>query len=218
MKDSGVVWLGEIPKHWEVKRLKYVLVINKKTLSESTPNYMLINYIDISSVDSKGNIIKSESLKFQNAPSRARRVISSGDTIISTVRTYLKAVAFIEKSNDSLICSTGFAVLSPKISIYSKYLYYMVRSTQFVDEVVARSVGISYPAINCSELSMLSCVVPSLKEQQEIAEYLDKQTIKIDNLTNKIEQQISNLKEYRQALISNAVTGKIDVREVYQDE
>jgi type I restriction enzyme S subunit len=213
MKDSGIEWIGEIPEHWILSKIKYVSLINNKTLSESTDDDYEIDYIDISSVTSIGEIDGVQSLNFKDAPSRARRILSKGDTIVSTVRTYLKAIAFIENTQSNLICSTGFAVLTPLSKVVPKYLFYLMRSEKYVNEIVRRSVGVSYPAVNASDIGDLECALPDRDEQMYIVEYLDNCTTQINQLVNNIQAQIQKLKEYRQSLISEAVTGKIDVRE-----
>ncbi|AEE92346.1 Restriction modification system DNA specificity domain protein [Tepidanaerobacter acetatoxydans Re1] len=213
MKDSGIEWIGEIPEGWRVSKIKYEALINKKTLSENTDDDFEIDYIDIGSVTSVGEINGIQSLSFKDAPSRARRVVSEGNTIVSTVRTYLKAIAFIENVHSNLVCSTGFAVLTPLSNIVPKYLFYLMRSEKYVNEIVRRSVGVSYPAVNASDIGVLECVLPSVREQINIVEYLDKCSKRINQLTNEIELQIQKLREYRQSLIFEAVTGKIDVRD-----
>ncbi|MEG6572117.1 restriction endonuclease subunit S [[Clostridium] cellulosi] len=213
MKDSGIEWIGEIPEHWRLSKIKYESLINNKTLSESTDDDYEIDYIDISSVTSIGEIDGVQSLNFKDAPSRARRILYKGDTIVSTVRTYLKAIAFIENAQSNLICSTGFAVLTPLSKVVPKYLFYLMRSEKYVNEIVRRSVGVSYPAVNASDIGALECALPDRDEQMYIVEYLDNCTTQINQLVNDIQAQIQKLKEYRQSLISEAVTGKIDVRD-----
>ena len=213
MKDSGIEWIGEIPEHWRLSKIKYESLINNKTLSESTDDDYEIDYIDISSVTSIGEIDGVQSLNFKDAPSRARRILYKGDTIVSTVRTYLKAIAFIENAQSNLICSTGFAVLTPLSKVVPKYLFYLMRSEKYVNEIVRRSVGVSYPAVNASDIGALECALPDRDEQMYIVEYLDNCTTQINQLVNDIQAQIQKLKEYRQSLISEIVTGKIDVRE-----
>lgn len=212
MKDSGIAWIGEIPGHWRLSKIKYESLINNRTLSESTDDDYEIDYIDISSVTSIGKIDGIQSLSFKGAPSRARRILSKGDTIVSTVRTYLKAIAFIENAQSNLICSTGFAVLTPLSKVVPKYLFYLMRSEKYINEIVCRSVGVSYPAVNASDIGALECALPDRDEQMYIVEYLDNCITQINELVNDIEAQINKLKEYRQSLISEAVTGKIDVR------
>jgi type I restriction enzyme S subunit len=213
MKDSGVEWIGEVPVHWNLSKIKYQAYINSITLEENTDKELEIKYIDISSVNSNGEVINIENYYFENAPSRARRIIKKGDTIVSTVRTYLKAIAWFENVEDNMICSTGFAVLSPKNGICPKYLFYLMRSTNYIDEIVKRSTGVSYPAITATEIGTIECLLPYKEEQIDIVRYIDDKIEEINVLIELINQQIQKLKEYRQSLISEAVTGKIDLRD-----
>jgi len=209
-KDSGIQWIGEIPEGWEVHKLKYKTIINKKKLEDDVnPNYV-INYLDISNVDSDGNILDIEEQIFEDAPSRARRIPGSGDTILSTVRTYLKAIAYLENIPDNLIVSTGFAVLEPIKPINSKYFFYSTSSEVFIQNVIAYSKGVAYPAINPPELGQILIIIPSLPEQTTIANFLDKQTAKIDVRSAKDKKLIELLKEKRTALINHAVTEGLD--------
>lgn len=179
--DRVVPWVGQCPPEWPLEPLKYAAKLNSRTLGENTASDFEINYIDISSVDSDGRQNTPETMTFGDAPSRARRIVSSGDTIISTVRTYLKAISYIENANDSLICSTGFAVVTPGPTLHPRFLFYWVCSEWFVNEIVARSVGVSYPAINAVEVGNLPCPAVPIQEQQAIAISL---TIRLPRLTN----------------------------------
>ncbi len=209
-KDSGVEWLGEIPVHWEVKRLKYATGINQEVLPESTdPDYML-KYVDISNVDSYGAILDAQEMSFENAPSRARRIVRHGDTIISTVRTYLRAIGLIAHPPENLIVSTGFAVLRPISEMNAKFLWRLVQSDEFVNTVVTYSEGVGYPAINPGRLGNLFTWLPPLPEQCAIATFLDRETTKINTLIAKKERLVELLQEKRAALISQAVTKGLD--------
>ncbi|MFY9268238.1 MAG: restriction endonuclease subunit S [Candidatus Manganitrophaceae bacterium] len=211
LKPSGIEWLDNIPEHWEVKRLKYAATINDEALPETTEPSFEFMYVDISSVDPIDGIVAQEQLEFENAPSRARRIVSEGDTIVSTVRTYLRAISPIRSLHGNVIVSTGFAVVRPR-SIEANFLSYALRETRFVETVVARSVGVSYPAVNVSDLSAIPIPIPPTAEQRAISDYLDHETTKIDRMIEKVETAIEKLQEYRAALITAAVTGKIDVR------
>ncbi|MGB9880403.1 MAG: restriction endonuclease subunit S, partial [Anaerolineae bacterium] len=139
-------------------------------------------------------------------------LVRDGDVVVSTVRTYLRAIAAIKDPEPNLVVSTGFAVLRPGTGLASGYLAYALRASYFVERVVADSKGASYPAISETELATYWVVVPPLEEQRAIAEYLDRETAKIDALIAKVREGIERLKEYRTALISAAVTGKIDAQ------
>lgn len=205
-KDSNVEWIGAIPSEWKVSKIKYQSLINSASLSEATNENYVIQYIDIGNVDSNGNIINIEQYKFGEAPSRARRMIKDGDTIVSTVRTYLRAIASIKSAPENLVCSTGFAVLSPKNDMSPIYLAYLVRSTKYVDEIVRRSTGVSYPATTSGEIGKLECILPDKYTQKIIGNYLDDQTSEIDSLIDAKEKLIELLEEKRKAIITEVVT------------
>lgn len=212
LKDSGITWLGKIPKHWKTKRLKYIAQVNLHSLPESTPNEYEFKYIDIGNVDLEDGVGSGEKINFANAPSRARRIVKDGDTIISTVRTYLKAIAFVDFDPKDTICSTGFAVISPR-GVATKFLYYILRSGRFIDRIEALSVGVSYPAINASEIMDIpGWYPPTPEEQHEIVNYLDLVLSKIAVKIDRLKKEIEHLHEYRAAIISEVVTGKIDIR------
>ncbi len=204
-KDSGVDWLGRIPVHWEVRRLKYLATVNDEALPESTDPNLEMTYVDISSIDPGRGITKTEVFPFEKAPSRARRVVRHGDVIVSTVRTYLRAIASIRDPEPGLIVSTGFAVIRPR-SLNSTFAAYALSAPYFVDTVVANSVGVSYPAINASELVRFPIVYPEHSQQCAIATFLDRETAKIDALVAEKGRLIELLEEKRTALITRAVT------------
>jgi type I restriction enzyme S subunit len=153
-KDSGIEWLGEIPAHWEVRRMKNLSSINPESLPENTAPTLDMVYVDIGSVDSVGHILQREELTFSSAPSRARRLVRDGDVIVSTVRTYLRAIAAIKHPEPGLVVSTGFAVVRPSESLLCDYAAYELRAPYFVERVVANSKGVSFPAITESEMAI----------------------------------------------------------------
>ena len=213
LKPSSIEWLGDVPVHWEVRRLKHWVGINETVLPETTNPDFEFRYLEIGAVGTGVLIDKPSTIRFADAPSRARRIVRSGDTIISTVRTYLKAVWFAEDVNDDLICSTGFAVLTPRQETAPKFVSYLAQSNAFTDRVTAESVGIAYPAIAESRLSSFHVCVPPLPEQVAIVKYLDKATADVDAAIARARRHVELLREYRTRLIADVVTGKLDVRE-----
>jgi type I restriction enzyme S subunit len=208
MKDSGVRWIGEIPSHYQIGKLKHLCKENQRSLSNSTdPNYEL-NYIEISDVNSEGVIGNTTPYIFSESPSRCRRIVQKGDVIVSTVRTYLKSIGLIENEVEDLICSTGFSVLTPNSGINSKYLFYLLRTEWFISMVISKSEGVSYPSIQSEKLVNIDVVFCELMEQLQIVSYLDEHTQLIDKTISVEERRIELLKEYRQSLISEVVTGK----------
>lgn len=156
-------------------RIKDIGNINARVLRENTPQDYTFQYIDISSVSSDGQISLSEPMRYDESPSRARRIVKKDDVIVSTVRTYLRAIAGIDWDAKDTIASTGFAVISPDKKNDPAYVKYLMSSDAVVDEICKESTGVSYPAISSSRLSAIQIPVVSLKEQKTISAYLDKQ-------------------------------------------
>jgi restriction endonuclease S subunit len=208
---------GALPT-WETRRLKFLATCNDDTLPEETDPDYEIDYVDISSVNLIEGITKIEKLSFENAPSRARRRVKDGDTIISTVRTYLKAIASIQSPPENMIVSTGFAVVRPREIIDHRFLGYAMQSVEFIDAVVANSTGVSYPAINPTLLICIPVAYPTDKrEQRKIAAFLDWKTGQIDGLIAKKQALLETLKEKRLALITQAVTKGLNPKAPLKD-
>ena len=209
-KYSGLPWLGDVPEHWDVRRLKHAVQINPETLSEDTDLEYLFNYMDINSVGTGYMSTPPVRQVFGNAPSRARRVMRTGDTAISTVRTYLKAAYHLQRDWPDLIASTGFAILRPPVGIVPALLGHFVRSDAFVRQVVANSVGIAYPAISETKLGTLCLPLPPLSEQRTIVHYLDYVDRRIRRYISAKQKLVDLLEEEKQAIINQAVTRGLD--------
>ena len=202
MKDSGIDWIGQVPEGWGVKPLKYLASYDDETLTQSDQK---INYVDIGAVEFTKGINGYQELLMSDAPSRARKIAKKGDTIISTVRTYLKAIAYL---NDDYIVSTGFCVVRPK-KVNSKYLNYTIMSDSFTGPVSKYAWGVSYPAISSSQLVNIPIPFPeSIEKQLSIVDYLDYKMLQINQLIDIKQEQIENINKQRQTLIYDYVTGK----------
>lgn len=213
MKDSGIEWLGEVPGHWIISKPKFYCLVNPESLSENTDADYSFEYVDISSVQRGKGIVSKVKMIFKDAPSRARRIVRKGDIIISSVRTYLKAVASIEEDfTTPIIVSTGFVVLRPNSEMLdSNFASYMLEADYFVEQVASHSYGVSYPAISAEELVNQKIILPPVEEQKRIVTYLNEKLSKVEKLIDLLTTQIQKLDTYRSSLITAAVTGQIDV-------
>jgi len=210
-RETGLSWVPICPSHWKKSRLKDWVSINRATLPEHTDEAFCFLYLDISSVDSGYLVSKPQRLSFGEAPSRARRIVSPGDTLISTVRTYLKAVLHVEWLEDGpIIASTGFAVLTPKDVTVPAYVGYVVQSEPFVNSVVASSIGVAYPAIAESVLGSLSVLIPPYDEQEAIVRFIRHLDHRVNRLIKTKRQLIALLNEQKQAIIHRAITQGLD--------
>ena len=193
------------------RKLKYLASINDDVLGEGASADFEMQYIDIGNVDSSGRISELASYRFEDAPSRARRLVREGDVIISTVRTYLQAITQIHEPPDSLVVSTGFAVVRPHRDRFdARYCRFALREPAFLAEVEKRSVGVNYPAINTTDLASIPIPVHPLPKQRAIADYLERETARLDTLVTEKERLLKLLAEKRQALITRAVTHGLD--------
>lgn len=187
-------------------RLKDVASVNLRSLDDATREDYTFKYIDISSVSFEDGIALGEDIIFGQAPSRARRIVKKGDVLISTVRTYLRAIADIHWDAENVIASTGFAVYTPNQKINPRFLAYSAKSTDVINQICANSKGVSYPAIQAPILSSVTIPFFAIKEQEAIAAYLDKECEKIGREIELLERKADAYSRLRRSLINRAVT------------
>lgn len=213
LKPSGIDWLAAVPAHWVVKPLKHWVRINQRTLTDHTDEDYAFRYIDIGTVKTGRLVGEPKMFKFKDAPSRARRVLRKGDIIISTVRTYLRAVWSVTDSIADLIASTGFAVLTPGKGVDPAYLGYIVQSDSFINRVAAHSIGIAYPAIAETVLGRFHIALPpTVDEQTSFVRWIEETSKPLNEGIAQAEEEIRLMLEYRDRLVADVVTGQIDVR------
>ncbi|MDP9875246.1 restriction endonuclease subunit S [Agrobacterium tumefaciens] len=193
------------------QRLKFAATINDEALTEDVDPDFEIQYIDIGNVNSSGAVNQVVTYRFEAAPSRARRIVRDGDVIISTVRTYLQGIAPITAPPENLIVSTGFAVIRPRPQMMDpKFCRYALREPNFLAEVEKRSTGISYPAINASEIGDIAIPLPPLSAQKLIADYVETETADIDALIAAKQKLLDLMAEKRRAIVTEAVMRGLD--------
>ena len=186
-------------------RLKDVAKLNIRSLDDSTSGDYMFKYIDISSVSFEEGIVLGENIAFRNAPSRARRIVQKGDVLISTVRTYLRAIADIDWDAENVIASTGFAVFTPNRNINPRYMAYTVKSSEVINQICRMSKGVSYPAIQAPIISSVDIPFYPLTEQEVIATYLDKECGKIGKEIGLLERKVDCYRSLKRSLINQTV-------------
>ncbi|EAJ4317391.1 hypothetical protein DK613_03240 [Campylobacter upsaliensis] len=201
-KPSGIEYLGLIPHHWEVKKLKHICKINPQT-NETLPNNFV--YIDLESV-AKGQLLKEQTINKEQAPSRAQRILQKQDILFQLVRPYQRNNYIFNKNGD-YVASTGYAQIRTKECV--NFVYYALLENSFVERVILKSTGSNYPAITSNDFADLKIPLPPLQEQEEIAEFLDSKVAQIDSVIEKTKKQIKLIKEYKNTLINEAVCGRV---------
>lgn len=177
---------------------------NDDVLSGKTDPNRIIKYIDISNVTAEKGITGYSALRFGDAPSRARRLVQKGDIIVSTVRTYLQALALIDKKHEDCVFSTGFAVLRPKRAEDSLKIFLALKSSKIINKIICASTGVAYPAITPTNLLRIKIALP--ENPLSLLEHIRL----VDQIINKKEVIINKLAKYRQTLIIIAITKGLD--------
>jgi type I restriction enzyme S subunit len=192
--------------------------MNDDTLPESTPGDFSFEYVDISNVTAGHIADELETPSFREAPSRARRLANTDDVLVSTVRTYLRAIAPVKDAETVRVYSTGFAVLRPRPGVVDpRYLAYTLTSSLVMDEIVATSVGVSYPAIQGTALHRLRVPYHPIDTQRAIADYLDSEVNDIDAMIGKMDDLAGTLQRRATIISTRSVFGLTGERRHVED-
>lgn len=211
MKDSGIEWIGEIPKDWEVVRTKNISDISIGLVTTMTSNYVddveegvpLIRNGNIrcNYIDSKGMVYLSRKFAEQNS----HRLLRKGH--IATVHTGdIGTSVVIDEEYD---CSMGFATIQSiphTDKVYTQYLCWYYNSEVFKMQCIAFCTGDGRQNLNLYDFVDFKVILPSIREQKLISDYIDKKCIEIDNLIADIQKQIDTLEQYKKSVITEAVT------------
>lgn len=201
-KDSGIEWLGEMPEGWEVRKLKYVAYVEMGQSPESAFYNKDGNGVPFL----QGNADFKEIYPQPQVWTTEGNKYSKKDDILISVRA---PVGEINISDDRYAIGRGLTALRFSGKFCFKYYYYLVAAAKnYFDSI---STGTTYSAISTDDVKNISVTVPLLEKQTQIATFLDHKTAKIGEAIQKILSQNETLKEYRQALISNVVTGKVRI-------
>jgi len=217
MKPSGVEWIGKTPAHWEIKKLKYIAKILPSNVDKHIYpdeiqvrlcNYTDVYYNDYITVDTvlhKGSCKESEFAKF---------VLRKGDVIItkdSETPDDIGVPTFVKDDLDDVVCGYHLTMIRP-LACRGEYIFRFIQSDRTRRYFEVNSNGITRYGLGKASIENLLLPIPPDSEQRQIADFLDSKTRQIDELIAAEQRKIELLKEYRQSLISEAVTGKIDVR------
>ena len=201
MKDSGVDWIGNIPTHWEIKKLMFVTEnFNKKVLSSESG----LPYIGMESIESKTGQLSDENSEAEGLASYFKK----GQILFGKLRPYLAKVYLTDFEG---LCSTEFMVMSVRSDILDVFLKYQLLSNRFIAQINSSTYGSKMPRASAEYVKRQSITLPPIEEQKFIVDHIDSITNKINQTLLSYKSQIDRLKEYKTILINQAVTGKIKV-------
>jgi len=212
-KDSGVQWIGQIPEEWEVIPIKrFATIQTGSTPSTSESKYFDGDFNWFTPGDFKGQLLLTDSnrkLSQCAVGERVCRVFPERSIYIIGIGGTLGKVATCEELASA---NQQITVVSPNDSVNHKFVTYFLSTKREIFETKANAATL--PILSSDSVATFPTPVPPLSEQQAIADYLDEKTAKIDEAIKTIDEQITDLRAYRTALITEAVTGKVRVEKV----
>ncbi|GFO77315.1 type I restriction enzyme, S subunit [Bathymodiolus platifrons methanotrophic gill symbiont] len=203
-KKSGVERIGDTPEHWEIRRLKFCvnLINNEKSIKNSTQKY-----IGLENIESwTGKIIESSNFI---EPDGVSKSFNKGNVLFSKLRPYL-AKAFV--ADFSGICTSELLVFKTKL-FKESFLLMLYLNIKFINLVDSSTYGSKMPRANWNFIGNILVSIPPLEEQQEIVTYIEQESKKIDDLKEKYQKEIDLIKEYKERIIYDVVTGKMNVQD-----
>jgi type I restriction enzyme S subunit len=216
MKDSGVEWLGEIPEHWEVSKIK---IITTKIGSGVTPKGGAEIYESFGVPLLRSQNVYFDGFRLDNVAYITREIHESmsnskvfkGDVLLNITGGSIGRCYFVTNEFEEANVNQHVCILRPNSKILTEFLYYILSSEIGQLQIDLCQTGGNREALNFEQLKNFKLVLPSVDEQTELIIEINKRTLKLNNTISNTIKEIELLKEYKTALISEVVTGKVDV-------
>jgi type I restriction enzyme S subunit len=214
-KDSEIEWLGKIPKHWEIKKLKYA-VIKIGDIDHYMPDSVPSGkpYIMTGDMFEKASMIDFENCKQvseEDYLKLSRKIKpNTGDIIFARYAT-IGTVCYVDIEKDFLVSYACVTIKPKHQKVTGKYLFYFFKSNFFLEEIKSHINSNTQGNVGVDSLYRTRLVVPPYEEQLQIVEYIENELNQIDKLIEKTTKEIELIKEYKTSLINEAVSGKIKV-------
>jgi type I restriction enzyme S subunit len=218
LKPSGIEWLGDVPQNWEVTRLKRIIDDIFLGLTSK------VDYVDNENLGvpliRAGNLFGGKldltDLRYisfeQHKTLTKYRKVKKGDVLV-TKSGSIGVCAILESDGEFSLYESVFAIRPTKEKLSSTYLLLLLNSQFLKEQYLSEMVGMGVSHLNMSDMKNTFIFLPNINEQTEIIDYVEFEKKRIDTIITKTEQEIELMKEYKTALISEVVTGKVDVRD-----
>ena len=208
MRDSGVEWIGEVPAHWEVKRMKHLFRLVVEPAPTNNDMELLSIYTDIGvrprrELEERGNRATTTDGYWK---------VKKGDFIVNKLLAWMGAIGL---SSYEGVTSPAYDILRPQKEVVGEYFHYLFRTSQCSSELKKHSRGIMEMRLRLyfDKFGMVLVPFPPTEEQVAIAAMINLKELEFEEAIERVQKEISLLQEYRTILIANVVTGKLDVRE-----
>lgn len=198
-KPSGVPWLGDVPSHWQVEKVKFQARLRgEKAVGTNGARYVGMEHV-LSKVGKFNPVVEGT----QEEAESTVNVFSKGDVLFGKLRPYLAKCVVADTDG---VCSSEFLVLAPSDEVAPAYLNATMLMQEFIDAVDASTFGAKMPRADWGFIGQQRLPLPPPDEQQAIADHLDAETVRIDTLIHEKDELIGLLREWRQSVIAEAVT------------
>ncbi|GEM_PF-84035 len=216
MKDSGIEWLGEIPEHWEVKRLKHcTMLVNGYAFDSNGYIADGIPIVRIGDIKSKMDLTEAKRVPKSLLHELKSFQVKKDDILLALTGATIGKSSVYDLDEPALL-NQRVAIIRPSTGMQQRFLKYVIGSELFTRHIDYECFGGAQENIGKPEVGSFVLAFPPLQEQATITAFLEDHTGRIDDSVLTAEKHIALLQEYRTALISEVVTGKIDVREQVQ--
>ncbi|HCN4342775.1 TPA: restriction endonuclease subunit S [Escherichia coli] len=205
MKDSGVEWIGQVPEHWKVARVKRLVSLRNERRNDVSTDTI---YIGLEDVEAGSGQYKPTNGSSRQSEDSTVGIFYEGDVLYGKLRPYLRKAIISEMAG---CCSTEFLVLRAE-KTEPRWLQEWLLTPDVTHQIESGCEGAKMPRADWGHIGSIEVVYPDQPEQAQILTTLDRETARIDALISKVEQSITLLKERRSAFITAAVTGQIDLR------
>ncbi|MBX7133947.1 MAG: restriction endonuclease subunit S [Fimbriimonadaceae bacterium] len=216
LKDSGVEWLGEVPAHWNVRRIASISTKITNGYVGPTRDILVTDGVRyLQSLHIKGNRVRFDEPYFVTAEwsnEHRKSILDPGDVLIVQTGD-IGQVAVVTEDFAGCNCHALIIVSPRRTVILGEWLSWVLNSTYGFHSLLAIQTGALHPHLNCGNVRDVNVPIPPLQEQRKIVEFIRTENERFDELIKKVSRSIDLMREHRSALISAAVTGKIDVRE-----
>lgn len=213
MKPSGIDWLGDIPEGWEVRRIKEITELASRGVTPVYTDEKLTKVVNQATF-SKGYWDISKVRYTEVSPLNCRGVLKPYDVLLASTGGGVLGKVYHYTEEDLYIADSHVTILRCNKKAISKYVYYhFFIKYSFINAVLAQG-STNQTEIQSVWLNNFKLPIPTIAEQQSIINYLDEKCSHIDRIIEKITNEITLINEYRTTLISNVVTGKVDVRHI----
>lgn len=210
-QDSGIPWLDQMPKHWQLMKFGYRTRIEEGQVDPEFEPFSQMVLIAPNHIESNTGIVSGLASAHEQGAISGKYLVRNGDVVYSKIRPHLNKCAL---SNFDGLCSADMYPIRTEPPLSPNFLHYWMLAQPFLDYATVSSMRVAMPKLNRETLNAAPLLVPPADEQLKIVKFLDSATKKIDSFLDKADLAISYLTEYCTALITAATTGQIDVRNV----